>query len=162
LTERPDAGSPSFRRSPFARDVFSDPGRATVPRITAPLMLRSTLWTVSAPATSLFRGSIDTPCNRCVRFVAVVAAGSRNTRYRAARYGLTRPVFHRLDRASLLAPSQSQAENATGNFTKVIQRVPVRIQLADSAAELGRLRPGLSVVVRVDGRANGKASEAQK
>jgi len=63
-------------------------------------MLRSTLWTVSAPATSLFRGSIDTPCNRCVRFVAVVAAGSRNTRYRAARYGLTRPVFHRLDRAS--------------------------------------------------------------
>jgi membrane fusion protein, multidrug efflux system len=53
-------------------------------------------------------------------------------------------------------------ENATGNFTKVIQRVPVRIQLADSAAELGRLRPGLSVVVRVDGRANGKASEAQK
>jgi hypothetical protein len=42
--------------------------------------------------------------------VAVVAAGSRNTRYRAARYGLTRPVFHRLDRASLLAPSQSQAE----------------------------------------------------
>jgi len=109
LTERPDAGSPSFRRSPFARDVFSDPGRATVPRITAPLMLRSTLWTVSAPATSLFRGSIDTPCNRCVRFVAVVAAGSRNTRYRAARYGLTRPVFHRLDRASLLAPSQSQA-----------------------------------------------------
>jgi len=37
----PDAGSPSFRRSPFARDVFFDPGRATVPRITAPLILRS-------------------------------------------------------------------------------------------------------------------------
>ena len=30
-------------------------------------------------------------------FVAVVAAGSRDTRYRAARYGLIRPVFHRLD-----------------------------------------------------------------
>ena len=53
-------------------------------------------------------------------------------------------------------------ENATGNFTKVIQRVPVRIQLAESAAELGRLRPGLSVVVRVDGRANTKAPEAQQ
>ena len=39
-------------------------------------------------------------------FVAVVAAGSRDTRYRAARYGLIRPVFHRLDvNASLLAPS---------------------------------------------------------
>jgi membrane fusion protein (multidrug efflux system) len=53
-------------------------------------------------------------------------------------------------------------ENATGNFTKVIQRVPVRIQLEDNAAELGRLRPGLSVVVRVDARANSKTTEAQQ
>jgi membrane fusion protein, multidrug efflux system len=43
-------------------------------------------------------------------------------------------------------------ENATGNFTKIVQRVPVRILLEDNAAELGRLRPGLSVVVRVDTR----------
>jgi membrane fusion protein (multidrug efflux system) len=43
-------------------------------------------------------------------------------------------------------------ENATGNFTKIVQRVPVRIRLEDDAAEFGRLRPGLSVVVRVDGR----------
>ena len=47
-----------------------------------------------------FRGSIDTPCNCCVRFVAVVTAGSRNTHYRATRYGLLGPVFHRLDCAS--------------------------------------------------------------
>jgi membrane fusion protein, multidrug efflux system len=51
-------------------------------------------------------------------------------------------------------------ENATGNFTKVIQRVPVRIQLDDNAAELGRLRPGLSVVVHVDGRPRTGTSEA--
>jgi len=43
-------------------------------------------------------------------------------------------------------------ENATGNFTKIVQRVPVRIRLEDGAAEFGRLRPGLSVVVHVDGR----------
>jgi membrane fusion protein, multidrug efflux system len=43
-------------------------------------------------------------------------------------------------------------ENATGNFTKIVQRVPVRIRLEDDAAEFGRLRPGLSVVVHVDGR----------
>jgi membrane fusion protein (multidrug efflux system) len=43
-------------------------------------------------------------------------------------------------------------ENATGNFTKIVQRVPVRIRLEDDAAELGRLRPGLSVVVHVDCR----------
>ena len=44
------------------------------------------------------------------------------------------------------------AENATGNFTKIVQRVPVRIRLNGEAAELGKLRPGLSVVARVDHR----------
>lgn len=48
---------------------------------------------------------------------------------------------------SLLPP-----ENATGNFTKVVQRVPVRIALPRSALESGRLRAGLSVVVDVDSR----------
>jgi membrane fusion protein, multidrug efflux system len=43
-------------------------------------------------------------------------------------------------------------ENATGNFTKVVQRVPVRILLDGDGAELGKLRPGLSVVARVDER----------
>jgi membrane fusion protein, multidrug efflux system len=42
------------------------------------------------------------------------------------------------------------AENATGNFTKIVQRVPVRIQLDPADDRLGRLRPGLSVVVEVD------------
>ena len=41
-------------------------------------------------------------------------------------------------------------QNATGNFTKIIQRVPVRIELEDDDAELGKLRPGLSVAVYVD------------
>ncbi len=39
-------------------------------------------------------------------------------------------------------------ENATGNFTKIVQRVPVRIEIEDSA-EAANLRPGLSVVVSV-------------
>ncbi len=43
-------------------------------------------------------------------------------------------------------------ENATGNFTKIVQRVPVRIQLDGDAGVLGRLRPGLSVIVDVDQR----------
>jgi membrane fusion protein (multidrug efflux system) len=48
---------------------------------------------------------------------------------------------------SLLPP-----ENATGNFTKVVQRIPVRI-LPDKANPLaGNLRPGLSVIVKVDTR----------
>lgn len=44
------------------------------------------------------------------------------------------------------------AENATGNFTKIVQRVPVRIALDGDAATLGLLRPGLSVTVTVDER----------
>ncbi|HXM68909.1 MAG TPA: HlyD family secretion protein [Candidatus Acidoferrum sp.] len=39
-------------------------------------------------------------------------------------------------------------DNATGNFTKVVQRVPVKISL-DSSALTSQLRPGLSVVVKV-------------
>jgi membrane fusion protein (multidrug efflux system) len=41
-------------------------------------------------------------------------------------------------------------ENATGNFTKIVQRVPVRIALDDGDARLGELRPGLSATVSVD------------
>ncbi|HEY4083720.1 MAG TPA: HlyD family secretion protein [Burkholderiaceae bacterium] len=41
-------------------------------------------------------------------------------------------------------------ENATGNFTKIVQRVPVRVELDAADDQLGRLRPGLSVVVEVD------------
>jgi len=42
------------------------------------------------------------------------------------------------------------AENATGNFTKIVQRVPVRIALDGDAATLGLLRPGLSVTAFVN------------
>jgi multidrug resistance efflux pump len=45
-------------------------------------------------------------------------------------------------------------DNATGNFTKVAQRVPVRIALDPGQQGLDRLRPGLSVVARVDTRAD--------
>ncbi len=44
------------------------------------------------------------------------------------------------------------AENATGNFTKIVQRVPVRIALEGDGARLGKLRPGLSVTASVDMR----------
>ena len=43
-------------------------------------------------------------------------------------------------------------DNATGNFTKVAQRVPVRIRLDPGQPGLDRLAPGLSVVARVDTR----------
>ena len=42
------------------------------------------------------------------------------------------------------------AQNATGNFTKIVQRVPVRIALDGAFAAVGLLRPGLSVTATVD------------
>jgi membrane fusion protein (multidrug efflux system) len=43
-------------------------------------------------------------------------------------------------------------DNATGNFTKVVQRVAVKIAIDDFAGLADRLRPGLSVVARIDAR----------
>ncbi|WP_249674236.1 HlyD family secretion protein [Pseudomonas abieticivorans] len=51
-------------------------------------------------------------------------------------------------------------ENATGNFTKIVQRVPVRIFLDPADAVLGQLRPGLSVTAAVDTKAT-EAGEQQ-
>jgi membrane fusion protein, multidrug efflux system len=47
-------------------------------------------------------------------------------------------------------------DNATGNFTKIVQRVPVKIVLDSGQSGLDRLRPGLSVIanVRTDRAAN--------
>nr|WP_294947290.1 HlyD family secretion protein [uncultured Mucilaginibacter sp.] len=45
---------------------------------------------------------------------------------------------------SLLPP-----DNATGNFVKVVQRVPVKIKLSGSKEDLAKLRPGMSVDVSV-------------
>ena len=54
---------------------------------------------------------------------------------------------------SLLPP-----DNATGNFTKIVQRLPVRIRVSPEVAREGVLRPGMSVVASVDTRTAGAAS----
>ena len=46
---------------------------------------------------------------------------------------------------SLLPP-----DNATGNFTKVVQRIAVKILIDDAGGLADRLRPGMSVVATVD------------
>ena len=50
------------------------------------------------------------------------------------------------------------AENATGNFTKIVQRVPVRIRVQADPALRERLLPGLSVTVDVDTRGDGRGA----
>jgi membrane fusion protein, multidrug efflux system len=41
-------------------------------------------------------------------------------------------------------------DNATGNFTKVVQRIAVKIAIDDSDGLVDVLRPGMSVVARID------------
>jgi membrane fusion protein (multidrug efflux system) len=41
-------------------------------------------------------------------------------------------------------------DNATGNFTKVVQRIAVKIAIDDADGLVDRLRPGMSVVAKVD------------
>jgi membrane fusion protein (multidrug efflux system) len=53
---------------------------------------------------------------------------------------------------SLLPP-----DNATGNFTKIVQRLPVRIRVSPEVTRQGALRPGMSVAASVDTRTGGGA-----
>jgi membrane fusion protein (multidrug efflux system) len=41
-------------------------------------------------------------------------------------------------------------DNATGNFTKIVQRIPVRIEIQPGQAGLEHLRPGMSAETRIN------------
>ena len=58
---------------------------------------------------------------------------------------------------SLLPP-----DNATGNYTKVVQRIPVKIVLEPGHPLEGRLRPGMSVVTRVDTRSDAQRQRSAR
>ena len=57
---------------------------------------------------------------------------------------------------SLLPP-----DNATGNFTKIVQRLPVRVCIPADVAGTQLLRPGMSVVVSVNTKAPAPTQTAQ-
>jgi hypothetical protein len=92
--------SPRFRRDPFVRDVASDPGRATVPRITAPHMLPSAVATASAPATSRISWLNPTPQTITVYASPWSSPSTTQHSLPGGRYPFPGPDFHRLDRAS--------------------------------------------------------------
>ena len=67
------------------------------------------------------------------------------------------PISARVD--SLFAASGAQfsllpPDNATGNFTKVVQRIPVKLTFAADNPLHGLIRPGMSVEVTVDLRSD--------
>src|SRR5271169_4629083 len=92
--------SPRFRRDPFVRDVASDPGRATVPRIAAPHMLPSAVATASAPAISRISWLNPTPQTITVYASPWSSPSTPQHSLPSGRYPLPGPDFHRLDHAS--------------------------------------------------------------
>ncbi|AQX28378.1 MULTISPECIES: HlyD family secretion protein [unclassified Bartonella] len=55
---------------------------------------------------------------------------------------------------SLLPP-----QNATGNFTKIIQRIPIRISIPEHVLKSGRIKAGMSVAVTIDTRTKIKTND---
>jgi membrane fusion protein (multidrug efflux system) len=87
--------------------------------------------------------------DQTVKIVADVVPGHTFTGHVVSLAPATGSVF------SVIPP-----ENATGNFTKIVQRVPVRVAIEGGAGTLGLLRPGLSVTATVDTRDAGAPQAA--
>jgi membrane fusion protein (multidrug efflux system) len=109
---------------------------------------------------------------------AYVVANFKETQLTAVREG--QPVEIAVDmfpgkrvhgRVDSIAPASGQEfallppDNATGNFTKVVQRIPVKIALSQDNNALIELRPGMSVVPTIEthaAAAEGKAVAESK
>ena len=59
-------------------------------------------------------------------------------------------VVERISPATGSEFSVLPADNATGNFVKIAQRIPVRIRIDQGQANVRRLAPGMSVIVSID------------
>ena len=118
------------------------------------------------PAENVARMRAGTPLMSVVPLQSVyVVANFKETqieRFHAGQPVVIRPdVAHGLRLRGVvdsIAPASGTefsiipTDTATGNFTKIVQRVPVRIRLEPNQEGLDLLRPGLSVAVTVDTR----------
>jgi multidrug resistance efflux pump len=59
-------------------------------------------------------------------------------------------VVERISPATGSEFSVLPADNATGNYVKIAQRIPVRIRIDQGQAKARRLAPGMSVIVSID------------
>lgn len=117
-------------------------------------------------------GQLMSPGQQAMSIVPVqssyIVANFKETQVEKMRAG--QPVHVRVDaypglkvegRLASIAPATGSQfslipqDTATGNFTKIVQRVPVRIDLSDDARATGLMRPGLSVEVTVLTRTDG-------
>jgi membrane fusion protein (multidrug efflux system) len=128
---------------------------------------------------------------RAVRVGAYVQAGTQLMRvvplqavYVTANYKETQltdvhpgqPVYVEVDtfpgvkiagHVDSLSPASGQEfallppDNATGNFTKIVQRIPVKIAIDPNPAIEGKLRPGMSVIAAINTKPGASAHASQ-
>ena len=117
-------------------------------------------------ATSVNQGQYVAAGSQLIYFVpreVWVVANFKETQTRAMRVGQTASVavdalggVRVAGRVVALSPATGsqfsvlKPDNASGNFTKVVQRLPVKIALDMRNRAAARMRPGLSVVARVE------------
>jgi membrane fusion protein (multidrug efflux system) len=69
-------------------------------------------------------------------------------------------------RVDSIAPASGQEfallppDNATGNFTKVVQRIPVKIALNRDKSSPVELRPGMSVIPTIETKSQARVRQA--
>ena len=101
------------------------------------------------PASYRSMRSISTPTSRRRRWQAAAGPAGVDLRRRPAGQTIE-------GRVASFAPASGSVfsllppDNATGNFTKIVQRLPVRILVPAEIAEQSVLRPGMSVIVKVN------------
>lgn len=74
-----------------------------------------------------------------------------------------KPLVARIDSLSPASGAEFALlppDNATGNFNKIVQRVPVKFVFDNPGELAGLLRPGMSVEVSVDTRTGGEATSS--
>lgn len=109
--------------------------------------------------------AVGTQLTALVPDVVWVTANMKETQMRDIRVGQPveiaidalggQTLKGRVERISPAAGSEFSVirpDNATGNFTKVAQRIPVRISIDPGQEAAARLAPGMSVVARIDVR----------
>ncbi len=104
-----------------------------------------------------------------------VVANYKETQLAEVRAG--QPVVLEIDafpgkrvrgRVDSLAPASGQEfallppDNATGNFTKIVQRIPIKIAVDSSDPLAGKLRPGMSVTATIDTRRGATPQGSQR
>ena len=52
-------------------------------------------------------------------------------------------------------------DNATGNFTRIVQRLPVRLRFSEKENPGNRIRPGMSCKIRIDTEREIRASDRE-